>query len=97
MNDDKRNKSFAAFWNAYISGSDMSLEDLRKLIDDNQGVRDQVTQLLVEVDAELKRRLSPEAYEAHRACVVKTRQEDERLLAEVRRKKLILRKPDQRM
>jgi hypothetical protein len=92
MNGEKRDKSFAVFWNAYISGSEMSLEDLQRLIDDNPGVRDQVTKLLMEVDAELKRRLSPEAYEAHQACVVKTRQEDERSLAELRRKKLILRK-----
>ena len=45
--------------------------------------------------AELKRRLNPEADEAHRACVVKSMQEDERLLAELRRKKLILRRKSQ--
>ena len=40
MNDEKRDKSFTVFWNAYISGSEMSLEDLQKPIDDNQAVRD---------------------------------------------------------
>jgi hypothetical protein len=55
-----RDNAFAVFWNVYLSGSEMSLEDLQKLIDNNQSVRDQVTKLLVEVDAELKRRLSPD-------------------------------------
>jgi hypothetical protein len=36
MNDEKRDRAFAVFWNAYLSGSEMSLEDLQKLIDDNQ-------------------------------------------------------------
>ena len=64
MNSAERDRLAEIFWKARLEAQEMSTNELRKVKKDSQAIYIAAMKQLDEADAELKRRISPEEYQA---------------------------------
>ena len=94
MNSDERNRLAEIFWKARLDVQEMSTNELRKVKKDSKAIYEAAMKQLDEADAELKRRISPEEYQALKRKDAEREAEFLRLQTKA---KMVASKPDSTM
>lgn len=94
MNRDEHDRLAEIFWKARLEVQEMSTKGLRKVKKDSKAAYQAAMKQLAEADAELKRRLSPQEYQALKHKDAEREAEFLRLQAKA---KMVAPKPDSTM